>query len=207
MESEISLIIEKGKKLKQTIEEMVTKYNYPQGDKNLILIGYHSILVEHHDSIHLLIQNQLYGSAFALVRALYESLYRAHWVNACATDKQIEKILEGKDIFPTMQTMVEEIDRVDGTGNFWQVVKSNSWTAMNDYAHSGIRQLARRFVQDEVAPNYDLTEVIEALDGTNVALLLMAFFFFKVYEKTEEIKVIEKMILEYSETANQRENA
>ena len=70
---------------------------------------------------------------------------------------------------------------------------------MNNYTHPGMRQLGRRFVEDEVAPNYDLGEVIEVLDGTNMALLLMALFFFNVYRKTEEIKVIEQMIMEYSD--------
>ena len=197
MESEIISIIEKGKQIKRTIGGMVTKYDYPQGDKNLLLIAYHSILVEHHDSIHLLIENQLCGSAFALVRALYEPLYRAHWVNACATEKQIEKIIKGKDIFPNMKTMVEEIDQKYDTNDFWQVVKKNSWAAMNDYTHSGMRQISRRFVQDGVESNYDVAEIKEVLDGTNVALLLMALFFFNVYKKPDEVKAVEKMILEY----------
>jgi len=198
MEPEISSIIKKGIQIKRTIGGMVTKYEYPHGDKNSLLIAYHSILAEHHDAIHLLIQNQLYGSAFALVRALYEPLYCAHWVNACATEKQIEKIIEGIDIFPEMKTMVEEIDQKYGTGNFWQVVKKNSWTAMNDYTHSGMRQIARRFVQYEVEPNYDVAEIKEVLNGTNIALLLMALFFFNVFKKPDEIKSVEKMILEYN---------
>jgi len=156
-------------------------------------------MVEHHDAIHLLIQNKLYGSGFALVRALYEPLYRAHWANACATDKQIDKIMKGKDVFPKMNEMVKEIDNAYGTGDFWQMIKNNSWPAMNDYTHAGMRQLSRRFVEDEVAPNYDLGELIEVLDGTNMALLLMALFFFNVYKKTEEVKVIRQMIMEYSD--------
>jgi hypothetical protein len=145
-----------------------------------------------------LIEHQLRGSAFALVRALYEPLYRAHWVNACATERQIEKIIQGKNIFPNMKTMVEEIDHKYDTDDFWQVVKKNSWVAMNDYTHSGMRQIARRFFQNGVEPNYDVAEIKEVLDGTNVALLLMALFFFNVYEKTNEVKTVEKMILEYN---------
>ncbi len=198
MEPEILSIIDKGTNLKLQIGKMVTKHDYPKGNKNLILLGYHSIMVEHHDAIHLLIQNKLYGSAFALVRAFYEPLYRAHWVNACATDDQIYKIMKGKDVFPKMNEMVEKIDNAYGTGDFWEMIKKNSWSPMNDYTHSGIRQLSRRFVEDEVAPNYHLGEIVEVLDGTNMALLLMALFFFNVYKKTEEIEVIRQMIMEYS---------
>ena len=199
MEPEILSIIDKGRNLKLQIRKMVIKHDYPKGNKNLILLGYHSIMVEHHDSIHLLIQNKLYGSAFALVRAFYEPLYRALWVNACAKDNQISKIMKGKDAFPKMKEMVEQIDNAYRTDDFWQRIKNNSWSAMNDYTHAGIRQLSRRFVEDEVAPNYHLGEVIEVLDGTNMALLLMALFFFNVYKKTEEIKVIRQMIMKYSD--------
>lgn len=199
MEPEIISIIDKGRNLKRKIGGMVTKHGYPNGNKNRILLGYHIIMVEHHDAIHLLIQNKLYGSAFALVRALYEPLYRAHWVNACATDNQIDKIIKGKNVFPKMKEMAEEIDNAYGTDDFWQMIKTNSWSAMNDYTHSGMRQLSRRFVENEVAPNYELGEVVEVLDGTNMALLLMALFFFNVYKKTEEIKVIRQMIMEYSD--------
>ena len=200
MNPDILAIIEKGKQFKRTIGEMVTKFDYPKSDKSLLIIAYHSISVEHHGSIHLLIENKLFGSAFALVRSMYESLYRAHWVNGCATDEQIKKIIKGKYVFPKMYAMVEEIDEKCKTEDFWQVVKKNSWTAMNDYTHSGMRQISRRFVQDSVEQNYDVNEIKEVLDGTNIALLLMAFFFFNVYQKTTEINSIGKMILNYNKS-------
>jgi hypothetical protein len=206
MQPEIILLIEKGKDIKLKISEMVKKYHYPEGNKNFILLGYYSILVEHHDAIHLLIQNELYGSAFALVRALYEPLFRAHWVGACATTMQIDKIIEGKDIFPKMEDMVEEMDRVYGTGDFWQKIKRNFWSAMNDYTHSGIRQLGRRFIEDAVKQNYDFGEVVEVLDGTNMALLMMALFFFNVHVKEKEIEIIKQMIIEYNDEVAQMKN-
>lgn len=198
MESEISSIIEKGEKLKGKIGEIVTRYDYPNDNKSLILLAYYSIVVEHHTAIHLLIQNNLYGSAFALVRPIYETLYRAQWVNGCATEEQINKVIKGHDIFPKMNKMVKDIDSAYGTGNFWQMIKSNSWPAMNDYTHTGIRQIGRRFKEDEVLPNYDSGELIEVLNRTNMVLLLMAFFFFNVFTKTKESKEIEQMIMEYS---------
>lgn len=207
MESEIISIIEKGRKIEDKISEMVTRDNYPNDNKSLILLAYHSIEIEHHKAIHLLIQNKLYGSAFALVRSIYEPLYRAHWVNACATEKQIKKLIKGKDIFPRMKLMVENIDSAYGTSNFWQMIKSNSWSAMCDYTHTGIRQISRRFKENEVLPNYDWDELIEILNNTNMALLLMALFFFNVFRRTEEISKIEQMIMEYSDVKEQSTSA
>jgi hypothetical protein len=207
MEKEIDLIVEKGKNLKLKIGKMVSSYDYPRDKKNLILIAYHSLIAEHHTSIHLLIQNKLYGSSFSLVRALYEPLYRAHWVYGCATMDQINRIVAGKNVFPKMKDMVEEIDRAYDTGGFWQMIKDNSWSAMNDYTHSGVRQIGCRFKDNEVAPYYELDAIIEVLNGTNMALLLMALFFFHALGKTKETKEIEKMIIDYSSEVTGSEEA
>lgn len=198
MPTEIDLLIEKGKNLKTHIGEMVTKHEYTRGEKNFLLIAYHSLLVEHHTSIHLLIQNKLYGSSFALVRALYELLYRAHWVHGCATEQQIHRIVEGKEVFPAMKDMVQQIDKAYGTGDFWRMIKENSWAAMNDYTHSGMRQIGNRFRGDEVAPDYEMGAIVEVLNGTNMVLLLMALFFFHAFRNDEEAKEVEKLVIEYS---------
>jgi hypothetical protein len=48
MENKVLELIEKGKFIKSKIGKMVTQYDYPQNDKNSILLGYHSMMVEHH---------------------------------------------------------------------------------------------------------------------------------------------------------------
>jgi hypothetical protein len=112
-----------------------------------------------------------------LVRSFYEALYRAHWIIGCASEKQIDEVLKGKDIFPKMYEMVEKIDTAFGIGDFFQNIKKNSWGPMNDYTHSGIRQIGRRFKYDAVEPNYETGEIVEVLNGINVALMLMAIVF------------------------------
>ncbi|MFC1838520.1 DUF6988 family protein [Thermodesulfobacteriota bacterium] len=198
MEKEIIELIDKGKSIKINIEKMVKRHRYPQDNKSMLFIAYHSIVAEHHTSIHLLIQSGLTGSSFALVRSLYEPIYRAHWVYGCALDDQIKKIIKGKDIFPRMKDMVEEIDDSLGTGDFWQLIKKNSWTAMNDYTHSGMRQIMNRFKGNEVIPDYELGAIVEVLSGTNIALLLMALFFFNAFNKIDEVKELQGMIVEYT---------
>jgi hypothetical protein len=207
MEPRINSIIEKTSDFKGKLSDLVTCYEYPTDNKSQILLAYHSIIAEHHSAIFLLVQNDLHGSAFALVRTLYEPLYRAHWIVGCANEAQVDKILEGKDIFPKMYEMVKEIDDAFGIDGFFQNIKKNSWGPMNDYTHSGLRQIGRRFKDNEVAPNYETDEVIEVLDGINIALMLMALLFFKVFSKEEAVKKVEQMLTEYSSGKNQTENA
>ncbi|MDP2991754.1 MAG: hypothetical protein Q8N82_00150 [Deltaproteobacteria bacterium] len=198
MEPEINSIVEKTTKFKRKLGDLVTRYEYPKDPKSQIILAYHSIISEHHSAIFLLIQNELHGSAFALVRSLYEPLYRAHWVVGCASDKQVAELLEDKNIFPKMYDMVKEIDAAFGIGNFFQNIKKNSWGPMNDYTHSGVRQIGRRFKDNEVAPNYETAEIVEVLNGINIALMLIALLFFKAFGKNEAATEVEKMLAEYT---------
>jgi hypothetical protein len=198
MKSEIQSIYKKTSKFKRQLGDLVTSYDYPTDSKSQILLAYHSIMAEHHNAIWLLIQNDLNGSAFALVRSLYEPLYRSHWIIGCATTKQIDEVLKGKDIFPKMYEMVEKIDAAFEIDDFFQNIKKNSWGPMNDYTHSGIRQIGRRFKDDAVEPNYETGEVVEVLNGINIALMLMAIVFFKSFGKIEAASKVEKMLFEYT---------
>jgi hypothetical protein len=200
MVREIQSIYNKTSKFKWKLGDLVTSYDYPTDPKSQILLAYHSIMVEHHYAILLLIQNDLNGSAFALVRSLYEPLYRAHWIVGCATTKQLDEVLKGKDIFPKMNEMVEKIDAAFGIGDFFQNIKKISWGPMNDYTHSGIRQIGRRFKDDVVEPSYETGEIIEVINGINIALMLMAMVFFKTFGKVEAASDVEKLLIEYTKT-------
>ena len=196
--TEINSVIEKTVLIKKRIGQLTTKYEYPTDKKSQILIAYHSIIAEHHSAIFLLVQNDLCGSAFALVRPVYEILYRAHWVAACASEKQIEKIFKDRDIFPKMADLVIEIDKAFGTGDSWQTIKTGTWASMNDYTHSGIRQIGRRFQDDQVLQNYDTGEVLEVLNGVNVALILVAHLFFNIFGKIEACEEVEAILANYN---------
>ena len=82
MKPKVDKLIDKGEKIRSKIDEIITGYEYPSDNKSLIITAYYSVIIEHHTSIHLLIKNSLYGSAFALVRTIYEPFYKAHWIHA-----------------------------------------------------------------------------------------------------------------------------
>jgi hypothetical protein len=131
--------------------------------KTTFLRGYVDIALEHHEAILLLIKTKLFGSAFALVRPLIETMLRGLWINALATASQIEEASQDKDIFPAMSQMLAEIDQTYATGAFFQSFKGSNWAAMCSYAHSGARQIARRFTKGEVKPRYSDGEILEVL--------------------------------------------
>jgi len=118
---------------------------------------------EHHKAIVLLVAKSLVGSAFALVRLIFEAYVRGIWLHRCASDREVarfkaEKLKKGFDV------LVQEIEELDGfESGTLSNMKKKSWKAMNSFTHTGFAQAVRRTTDTTIEPNYDAQEVLEAL--------------------------------------------
>ncbi len=166
--------------------------------KIYLLAAYLDIVIEHHAAIDLLVKNERFGSAFALLRPVAETIYRSAWVNACATSQQLDQLVEDDNFdFPKLKNMMEKVDLTYSTDGFFQNVKSDSWKAMCSYAHSGLLQITRRFGGEDghIGPNYSEAEILEVLKGSSTFLFLLAILFFKSTNYKDQASEIEKLIL------------
>ncbi len=187
-------IMEIGAQNRVRITQMLGELTIKDTTKNRLLSFYFDIILEHHESIHLLINNDLYGSAFTLVRPFHETVFRLHWVNRCASEEQVKSISKAEAFrFPMMRKMIEDIDAAYGTDNFFKEILNNSWSAMNSYTHTGLLQLSRRWKNNGIEPNYDEVETREVINSTNIWILLSAWLYFT--EMQESSKVDELVIL------------
>jgi hypothetical protein len=114
-------------------------------EKVYLLTAYFDIAIEHHSAIDLLIKESLFGSACALVRPIAETVYRAAWVNACASPQQLKQLV-ADDSFEFPTDMMERTDAVYATDGFFKTIKKTSWKSMCSYTHSGLLQISRRHV-------------------------------------------------------------
>jgi Family of unknown function (DUF6988) len=196
--SKIEIVQNRGSLLRAKIRDFLCAGKYGRQDKSLLLMAYVDIALEHHEAIQRLIKSQLCGSAFALTRSLFDAVFRALWINACATEKQIQEVANRDDAkFPCMNQMVAMIDQRYSTDKFFTSIKKRSWAAMCSYTHSGLLQITRRFTGDEVKPNYKDGEILEVLNATNIAVLLVSRMFFVSVGHQREADKVEKMMAEY----------
>ncbi|MDP3441944.1 MAG: hypothetical protein Q8T08_03705, partial [Ignavibacteria bacterium] len=151
-----------------------------------LLLAYFDLAIEHIQSIYFLFQHSRNGSALALVRPFYETIYRAFWTYAFATNEEVEKIRNGKFEFKGMGTILEELDNFYTGNNFFQNMKKGTWGIMSDYAHSGTCQLSRRWTNGNLIPNYSENEILEVLVETRKTLLLFAYTLIKMHDIDEE---------------------
>src|SRR5258708_9001284 len=78
-------------KAMQSAKPILAKHGFPDDRRTVTVIGFISILVEHQESLLLLVMHERPGSASALVRPVVEGAFRAMWINLPATDEEVER--------------------------------------------------------------------------------------------------------------------
>jgi hypothetical protein len=195
--TDINRILKKGEIVRNRVQQTLSEKEYASEDIKNLLGAYTAVALEHHESIHVLIDRKLYGSAFALVRPLFDTFYRAHWVCGCATNEQVHELYNNDSFqFPRVSDMVQSIDERYASDTFFSSIKDSSWSAMCSYTHTGLLQLSRRFKGNTIEPNYSEGEIVEVLNSSNVVILFLARLFFIATNQIPEVKETEKLILE-----------
>ena len=165
------------------------------GDKTPLLLAYAAVALEHYDAITLHVRNQLFGSALALARSVYEIMWHSGWANAYATPSQIRKILNGTFRFPEARDVVKDLDNAYGTETFFQNIHESSWKHLNSYTHTGRNQLLSRMTNGELTPNYsDEEEKMFVLDSTRTAAGMTAILVLKAHGRMDDAAKIEQIL-------------
>lgn len=211
-------ITTRGDELRGRLYEFLQRHQYEVDTKNVVLVAYVAIALDHHKAIWILSKLGLNGSAFALLRAVFEAYWRALWINKVATPEQIEQASQDKLRFPKMRQMradikqayfampdekeltpdeLAEAQRLRELGDkFFGYIKK-MWPALNSYTHSGALQIGRRFTGDQVKANYSEADIAQALTVATTGLLLLLHMFFVSTQHYEEVDEIYAMLAQY----------
>lgn len=144
----------------------------PKTRRFLLAISAFDVVFDYFTGITVLVEKRAHGSAFALVRSIFEVFVRAVWIKDCANDEELAAFERDEYArnFDLILSKIEELPAFkSGT---LSDLKKQAWAAMNSYTHGGIHQIARRVKGNAVDPNYLDEEVIEVLRmGQMFALL------------------------------------
>ena len=134
---------------------------FPASDRNRLSAACFHQALEHHEAIILLVRRNFYGSAFALVRPMFEIYIRAIWLGHCASEIDLKRFQKGK-LKKEFAELITDIESLEGYNvGVLSTVKKKSWGAMNDYTHGGPHQVIRRITEDSIAANYSGEEIQE----------------------------------------------
>ncbi|EDL70828.1 DUF6988 family protein [Vibrio campbellii] len=163
--------MEKSKKNLLQLEEALNHIELPRTDKVMVASSYYSICMEHYRSILTLLELQLYSSASALLRCLFESYVKGMWFYYCSGPKDIDRLR--KDNFEKpFGALVSEIEKEKGKG--LSTAKKILWRTLNGLTHSGAAQLSRRISGEVIGSNFDELFIEDVKKFTNSYGLLVA---------------------------------
>ena len=141
----------------------VHEKSLPVGNRTRAAGSCYAIAQDHHHSIVLLIDHQLYASSFSLLRSEFEAYVRGQWLAQCATDAEVEKYIQGWEP-PRMDQLLSAVEETPGfSEKVLSRVKSQGWKTMCAYTHTGGLHIQRWNTSEAIEPNYPPEEVLEAL--------------------------------------------
>lgn len=189
-------------KAMQAAKPILAKHGFPDDPRTVTVIGFISVLVEHQESLLLLVMHDKAGSASALVRPVVEGAYRALWFNLPASDEQVKQFNEKDKIALEFGEIATALDKAYGMGDFFQNFKTQAWKHLNSYTHGGMHQIGRRFVQHEVANNYSEEEIYEITTTVTSIVLLAISFFLKKHGHQDSGNEIQALLEGYGPVAD-----
>ena len=164
--------IRESEQLIQWLDGKIDGLKIKSEDRFRVAAGCLDMVLEHQKAIVLLTANNLFGSAAALVRSIFESYVRGCWLFYCATDNQIEKFKNEK-LDMKLYQFIEGLEKHEAfSGGTLTHVKKTSYTAMNSFTHSGFFQVVRRNTGSTIEPNYADEELIDALETADSFAIL-----------------------------------
>lgn len=137
-----------------------------------------SIARQHHMMILNSVQvHNLVNPAFALIRPLVETTYRAIWIMIVASEKQAKDIGKGKTRFPSSpRPLAVEVDDKEG-GVVYQTRFDENRYLLNGFTHSGLELIGRQKNGSKIEPNFTEEELVALLTESimNYGILLFNY--------------------------------
>lgn len=129
--------------------------------------------VEHQTGIHVLVDNGVIGSAFALIRPQLEAFVRGAWYHRCASDEQVLAFIKGAKP-PEISQLISALENLEAfDGRLLSSVKASAWGNLCDFTHGGTTQVKARVTADEITSNYKHEHICGMLESS-AALSLLA---------------------------------
>jgi hypothetical protein len=197
--------IERATELGQRLEDLIVNKQQlvHRGERELLLLGYWSLIFDLDKGMLSLIRSKFYGAAFALLRPIVETLVRSHVAIMCSDEDFAE--LQNDTYKTDFSRIGAQIDdhfhlrlRADQPGLMQKLL--NKRLALHSYTHAGICQLARRFEGHDVGPNYKDGETIEAIHAGASAVFMVTNLLTRVYDLERESESASALYLEWGAT-------
>jgi len=165
-------------------------------DRDLLIVGYRSLLLDYHTAIVMLLEKELYGAAFALLRPTVEAWVRIH-VAKMGTDETVLQ-LKNDTYRVDFSKVGEEIDKAFELEFFEKSLNKVVRDALHSYTHSGWFQVARRFNESDTKSRYSDGAILNVIEGSTTALFMATIVTTNHFGFEDEWRATAELFSEYN---------
>ena len=142
-----------------------------------------SIALDHHVALILLLQNNMKSSAFALLRSIFDAVWRGAWAAHVADSRELHSFSIGH-YDPPPDRAIERLEKTQSLPPVLSKIKKQGWKTMSAYVHSGALQVQRWVGEGIIESQHSDEEVFELL-GIADRLAFTACVFFSALTEVE----------------------
>ena len=173
---------------------LVQELAVPNDDRSRLSLALLQLAQEHHASIVLLVEHRQYGSAFTLMRPLYEAFVRGVWAARIATDNDLV-LYQDDQQFGLKQLAAKVAKQAQFEGTNFAALAGRALNAMHSYTHNGYLASVRRLSSGAIEPAYEMAEIREALEFAQLLGVLATAEILEQATSVENIRIDEMQAL------------
>jgi hypothetical protein len=95
-----------------------------------------------------------------------------------------------------MSDMVATIDEKQGF-DFFKRFKASSWTAQNDFTHTGKLQMGSRLTRDDLQAAYPDAMIAAQVTSASIAAMMVAVLLLKTHNRTKDGERLEHALAQF----------
>lgn len=167
-------LLDRTQKLSDDLYRVIDGRPVRSGVRERLAGGSFDAVHEHHRSIGLLVQHRLYGSAFTLLRPMFDGCINGMWLAYLANDGELDRFAKNQ-LTPEPTKVIKRLKKNDvHSSDVLHRINQSAWQSMSSYVHNGNLQVVRRNGEEFLGPNYSSEEINEVLALANWFALLAA---------------------------------
>lgn len=167
-------LLQRTRKLSDDLYRVVHGRTMRAGLRERLAAGSFDTVHEHHRSVGVLVEQQLYGSAFALLRPMFDGCINGMWLTYLANDSELDRFSNSQLTLEPAK-VIKRLKRSDvHSTDILHRINQTAWQSMSNYVHGGYLQIVRRNSDEFLGSNYSPEEIDEVLSLANWFALLAA---------------------------------
>lgn len=151
------------------------------------------VAFNHCDGIQILAQKSNFASAYALVRPMLETSFRAMWLHRCATKEQIQSCMD-HDKWKSAWDLIQEIEAQNGNVPILSGIWSDVRPMLHSYTHGGVQNAVRQLGYDNsIMPNLPDLEVFQLMQTVGLLSWMILAEMIDLSKSESQLEVFEKL--------------